>query len=166
MNLRLRVKDKEFRKSVRAWWGTLAEDRGQRAKLCRAKTPLEVYLSAVYRDGFVRKVSGFGFSEDDFEQLAFGVGLLAHVRIWENLPLSAVFAVNGAGSPGMRDVRFRKLLAIDEDEPEELYTMLGRIIRQCGNRGGANQLFDVGVSWNQEVRTNWAKAYYTNRPRG
>lgn len=165
MNLRQVLNDDKFRTKVRSWWSSLASDRGQRAQLCRCKTPMEIYISAAYRDGFVSKVSGCGFSEDDLECLAFGAGLLAHARIWENRPLPAVFAAYGKGSPGMRDVRFRKLLAIGENEPEELYTMLVRIIRQCENRGGSNLLFDVGIEWNQDVRNTWAKAYYSNRPK-
>ncbi len=170
---------RSFKGEVRRWWQSLEDDRGERAELRRCRTPTEVYVAPAYRDHFPRILSENSFwlngeeqkqsleaksLEGMLERLALPVGVLAHVRVLESgTHFAALFAHRGKGSPAMCDVRFRQLLAIPDDHPDELFVMLTRLVRLMDNAASLPGLLECGLFWNNVARIRWAKEYYSNR---
>jgi CRISPR system Cascade subunit CasB len=166
MTLNEAFDDNGFWNAVDEWWHSLgSSDRGQRAELRRARSRTEVYVSPAFRNGLVYKLERFELAETDLERLALPAGVLAHGRKLRTSHFGAVFAGEGKGSPDMRDVRFRKLLAVGDDEYDELYRMLVRLVRLTDGAASLNGLVRDTLRWNDRARLNWAKAYYPNRPR-
>lgn len=165
MTLHEALRDDGFLKTVEQWWYSLNTDRCQRANLRRAKSLIDVYSSPAYREGLAQEVARFGFDESDLERLALSAGVLAHAKELRRGHFAAVFAREGAGSAGMRDIRFRKLLAIGDDEYEELYRMLVRLVRLTGGVASLGGLVRHTVHWNDAARLEWVQNYYPNRPK-
>lgn len=166
MTLNEAFKDNGFWKDVEAWWLTLgSSDRGQRAELRRARSRTEIYVSPAFRNGLVDKLERFELTEADLERLALPAGVLAHAARLSTAHFGAVFAREGKGSPGMRDVRFRKMLAVGDDEYDDLYRMFVRLVRLTDGAASLNGLVRNTVYWNDKARLEWAKAYYPNRPK-
>lgn len=165
MTLNEAVKDGEFWKAVETWWGSLKEDRGQRAELCRARSRTDVFIAPAFRNGLVPRLAKFELNEHDLERLALAAGVLANARKLRKGHFATVFAREGKGSPDMRDVRFRKLLAIGDNEYDELYRMLVRFVRICDDTAALGGLIRNTMNWNDKARMEWAKQYYPNRPK-
>ncbi|KAB1442875.1 type I-E CRISPR-associated protein Cse2/CasB [Pseudodesulfovibrio senegalensis] len=163
MKLDQAFNDDGFWKAVESWWHGLDKDRGQRAGLRRAKSRTEVYVSPAYRNGLVEKLARFELDEPDLERLALAAGVLAKARHLRKGHFAAVFAREGKGSPDMRDVRFRKLLAVEDGEYDELYRMLVRFVDMCGGAASLGGLIRHTMYWNDQARMNWAREYYPNR---
>ena len=156
----------EFKREMRRWWRSLEKDRGQRAELRRCRSREEVYVSAAYRDHLAQWVGeSFALDENDLLHLALPVGVLARARVLESgdIHFAALFAKRGQGSPAMRDVRFRRLLAIPDDRPDELFTMLTRFVRLMDNVASLPGLLECGLRWDDQARILWAREYYSNR---
>ena len=170
---------RKFKGDVRRWWQSLEDDRGQRAELRRCRTPTEVYVAPAYRDHFARILAGTPFWLDGnereqapeakdmewmLERLALPTGVLARARVLEHeTHFAALFAQRGKGSPAMRDARFRQLLAIPDDRPDELFEMLARLVRLTDSAASLPGLLECGLFWNDRARIRWAKEYYPNR---
>lgn len=165
MTLTDALKDDGFWKTVEAWWHSLEKDRGQRAELRRARNRTEAYVSPAYRNGLAEKLAEFKLSEPDLERLALAAGVLANARTLYKGHFAAVFAREGKGSPDMRDVRFRKLLAVGDDEYDELYGVLVRFVRMCDGKASLGGLIRDTRHWNDAARMQWATEYYPNRPK-
>lgn len=171
MSLHNALSDEKFWKIIAVWWHSLDDDRGQRAELRRAKTPAEVYISPAYRDGIVRNLTQFALTESELERLALPIGVLARVRnLTSGSHFAALFGTRGKGSPAMRDVRFRRLLAIANDNTDgmdenrdELFRMLVRMVRLTDDTATLNGLIKGGIWWNDVTKREWARQYYTHR---
>lgn len=149
------------------WWEGLADDRGVRARLRRAKTPLDVYISPDFQRGVVAELAGRGIDLDAREQerLALGVGVLAHVRtIKHDTTFAKLLKPDESAPASVRDPRFRKLMAIPDDDPEALFTMLRRLVRYLGDTAEIKSLVTGAFWWNAHTRREWSIDYYTNRP--
>lgn len=165
MSLTEVLKSEAFKGEVWRWWQSLEDDRGQRAELRRCCSPEEVYASSAYWDNLARRLGEpFALDEIDLLHLALPVGVLARARVLESgTHFAALFAQRGQGSPAMRDVRFRQLLAIPDDRPDDLFTMLLRFVRLMDNAASLPGLLECGLFWNDTTRICWAKEYYPNR---
>lgn len=170
MNLEdlLRDKDKESAKKLRSaiaeWHISLAENRGERAELRRAKSPLDIYISQAFRRGLVERLKskGMEFGEPDLEKLSLMTGVLAHANNLDNKsPFAALFAKSEKGSVDMKDVRFRRLLSIPENDADGLYLMLIRLIGLMGGQASITGLLECSCFWNDFSRRKWAEAYYS-----
>lgn len=164
------LRSEEFKNVLWHWWQSLEDDRGQRAELCRCRSPEEVYVSAAYRDHLVRRLEEFArqekiaLDENDLLRLALPVGVLARARVLESgTHFAALFARRGKGSPAMRDVRFRQVLALADGSFDALFTMLTRLVRLMDNAASLPGLLECGLFWNDATRVRWAKEYYPNR---
>ena len=156
----------EFKGVVRRWWQSLEKDRGQRAELCRCRSRADVYCSPSYRDHLARRLGEpFALDENDLLHLALPVGVLARARVLESgdIHFAALFAKRGKGSPAMRDERFRRLMVIRDDRPDELFTMLTRFVRLMDNVASLPGLLECGLRWDDQARILWAREYYSNR---
>lgn len=159
------LKSEKFKTAVWQWWQTLDKDRGQRAELRRCSSWAEVYISAAYRDHLAAQMqASFALDEKDLACLALPAGVLAHARSLEKgLHFAKLFAQRGSGSPAMRDVRFRRLLAIADDKTDELFVMLVRLVWLMDDTAALPGLLEIGRFWNDQSRIRWAKEYYPNR---
>lgn len=158
------AESKRLRKVLIQWHGYLQENRGERAGLRREKSPFDVYTSNDFRRGIVSRLAreGFDFDESDLGRLALPLGLIAHIKTLENKShFAELFAKSDKGSADMKDVRFRKLLAVGDEELEDLYVMLLRMIRLMGGKAGLQGLLEGGCYWNDYFRRRWAEQYYS-----
>jgi CRISPR system Cascade subunit CasB len=155
----------DFMKVIRQWHAGLKDDRGNRAQLRRARTPFDVFVSPAYQRVLIARLREAGFSPDagDMERLALGVGLLAHAKeLTKDTHFAQAFAKLEKGSKDVRDVRFRRLLAVTKDERDELYAQLLRFIRLMDNTLEPQSLLQGTYWWNEQTKKDWAKAYYVH----
>ncbi|MBG0774935.1 MAG: type I-E CRISPR-associated protein Cse2/CasB [Desulfovibrionaceae bacterium] len=173
----------EFQKTFRKWWKSVsgfreasadqeeereAPDRGMRAELCRAKSPLEVCMTAAFGGGLLPllEARGIGVAEAELVPLAMLAGIGAHVRTpVEGTPFARLMAAparEGGGTAAVAPARFRKLLRIQE--PDDLYTMLVRLVKMTGQRTNFKSLAWACFKWDDATRVEWAKNYYNALP--
>ena len=152
----------EAQKVLLDWWKGLDQARGDRAELRRAATPMEV----AFCPAFHRLLQSLRrFSSPAPASLAVAVGVLAHIK--ENDP-GGVFAVQmarpktGSDRARVSGRRFRRLLKVSERE--ELYQPIIRTIRLLGGQANISSLADDIYFWGENVRKNWAYAYYETAP--
>ncbi len=149
------------------WWEGLADDRGVRARLRRANKSDDVYLSRDFQRGVVAELAKRGIDLDlrEQERLALGVGVLAHVRTLAHDTTFARQLKPTENAPAsVRDPRFRKLMAIPDDDREALFLMLRRLVRYLGDAAEIKSLVTGAFWWNAHTRREWSIDYYTNRP--
>jgi len=145
-----------------AWWKELEKSRGDRARLRRCHSPLEVaFVPAYHRLRWALKKAG----PVNDEQLALVAGVLSHVK--EYIPSS--FAVQMADSDSadgkkarVSGLRFRRLLAIDDHE--KLYETMIRMVHLLGDTVDIPSLAAGIYWWNERTKKEWAFAYYEHAP--
>lgn len=158
---------KAFWNFLTQWWEGLAENRGVRARLRRAKTPLDVYISRDFQRGVVAEIAerGIGLDAREQERLALGVGVLAYVRTLEHdTTFAKLLKPTDSAPESVRDPRFRKLMTIPDDDRDALFTMLRRLVRYLGDAAEIKSLVTGAFWWNEHTRREWSIEYYTNRP--
>jgi CRISPR system Cascade subunit CasB len=149
---------------LRQWWAGLDQNRGARARLRRAKTPDEVFVSPDYQRGLLALLaaSGIDLEVPDAERLALGVGVLVHVKT--ALPeghFARQLAPAEESQESMRDPRFRKLLATTD--PVDLFLMLRRLVAYLDSVAEIRSLVTGASDWTDKTRRAWAVQYYVNR---
>ena len=83
------------------------------------------------------------FDEPSLEKLAIPAGVLSHVKTLDSgTHFATMFARSDTGSANMKDVRFRKLLSIDDKDHDARYTMLLRMVRLMGDKAGLDGLVE------------------------
>lgn len=169
MTLQSLLYDKEptstvFWDEISDWWKSLSTNRGVRARLRRAKTPTEVFVSSDYQRGLLASMQSKGIVIGHTEalKLACAVGVLAHVK---DLLFTGHFARQLAPSEqnqeSVRDPRFRKLIATTD--PEDLFLMLRRLVGYLDGKAELKSLVRGASDWTNKTRRNWAIQYYVNR---
>jgi len=156
------LKNEVFWETVLEWFDDLASNRGNRAELRRAKTPFEVYVSSAFQRDFRQRLrqKGILLSEEEAERLAPGIGVLAHAKnLLQEGHFAKQLATTDKGSQEVRDVRFRKLLAVEKRD--ELFTMLVRLTKYLDSKVDPKSLIQGAFWWNDTTRKNWAATYYT-----
>ncbi|MEW5772487.1 MAG: type I-E CRISPR-associated protein Cse2/CasB [Thermodesulfobacteriota bacterium] len=151
-----------FWEALREWHTELADDRGARAALRRAQTPTEVFISPEFQRGLLGRMEARGVKlpYSQRERLALAAGVLAHARILlEEDSFGRFFAGLDKGSREARDMRFRKLLAVDD--PEGLYRALLRLTRYMDLSIPLQGLVRGATYWNDITKRRWANDYYT-----
>ena len=149
---------------LRQWWQGLDANRGARARLRRAKTPDEVFVSPDYQRSLLPllKTAGIEMTPQDAAKFAQAVGVLAHVRTL--LPeghFARQLAPAEPGQESVRDPRFKKLLATTD--PDDLFLMLRRLVAYLGGTAELRSLVTGASDWTDKTRRAWAIHYYVNR---
>lgn len=153
--------DPRFWEVVEASWKDLDDNRGNRAELRRARTPTEIFASPAYQRGFVARLFAGGIALDvhALQRLALPIGVLAHAKgLVHESHFARQLARSDKGSQQVRDVRFRRLLAVQDRD--ELYVMLIRLLRYLGSEADVKSLVSGGYWWNDNTRRQWASFYY------
>lgn len=156
------VNDKNFVPAVKAWWKELQDDRGQRAALRRcAGKPGNAYLEPAYHRGFVRFMQGKGIhlTLTDCERLAPAVVVLACAKSLTDTTVPRLMATSGKGSEDVRDVRFRRLLSVQERGP--LALELCRMVKLLGGSCDVMSVVKGILYWGDGIRRQWAQEYYS-----
>jgi CRISPR system Cascade subunit CasB len=158
--------DPQAASALLAWHRALQEDRGARARLRRAPTPVEVSYEPAYHrllHALAPLVGG------DSLEIRLGVAAVAGLaaRVEEHVPgtpMAAQMAIPGRGrdAPPVSESRLRRLLAAEE--PAERYAQLARIVRLLGTRVDLLSLADAAYCWDPRTRQQWAYDYYENAP--
>ncbi|EQD41204.1 CRISPR-associated protein Cse2, partial [mine drainage metagenome] len=133
--------------TLRAWWRTLEDDRGERAALRRAANLTEVMLSpAFHRLLNDLRRTGFGISNNRYPKLAAIAGLAARIKSEddESLATSMGASRSGGGKAAVSELRMRRLLVCNDIE--ELYTLLRRALALLDNRASLADL--AATIWN------------------
>lgn len=165
------------------WWQELDRARGDRASLRRCHTLAEVALTPAFNRLRI-DLARFGeLDSNGIARLAVVAGVLAHVTppadegMLEGMLVSrlpgaiarqmATPPPDGTRSP-VSELRFRRLLAIPESEPEALFTTMVRLVRHLGGTSAqvdAPSLARGLFHWNQKTKQTWAFAYYEAAPK-
>lgn len=157
---------------LRAWWGNLENDKGERAALRRAANLTGVMLSpAFHRLLNDLRRSGFSVTENRYPKLAAVTGLAARVRSdnGESLATSMGTPRSVGGKATVSELRMRRLLACDDID--ELYALLRRALALIDNRASLADL--AATIWNwvpmdenrpNDPRRQMAYDYYAIAP--
>lgn len=152
----------DLRKVLLDWWQRLDQSRGDRADLRRATTPTEVAFCSAFHRLFnsLRVIASVSPAS-----LAVVAGVLAHVKSPDmTVTFATQMAAPKSGSDRARvsGLRFRRLLKIKERD--ELHQPLIRVVRLLGGEANILNLADDVYFWGDNVRKNWAYAYYEKAP--
>lgn len=138
------------------WWSELSK--GDRAKLKRCSSLEEIALLGAYHR---LRFDLLTLAIIDPVRLALVAGLASHVkepnqtlRIAQQMALKKV----GGDLPVISELRFRRLLAIDE--LPELYRTMIRIIRILGGEVNLISLADSAYYWNIRTKIELASDYF------
>jgi CRISPR system Cascade subunit CasB len=159
------VDERKERDIVFRWWSECIGDRsapaGPRAELKRARTIEEVVFVPLFHD-LRRRLADTGWRMTD--RLALVAGVLAHVR--ENgggSPFPSQMAVPAEGSrnrPRVAPSRFRRILRLGDEDRDELFLQIRRIVALLDGKVNVGDLADSLYWWNERTRKSWALKYY------
>jgi len=158
-------RNQNFRDILTSWWLGLEKDTGGRAELRRAKNPDDVYISRTFQS-LVNKLreAGYKVTPMSMDRLALAAGLIAHVSGSDNDPTQRVPEAMASEGDGRRakvsDLRFRRIISIKDQDRNELYLELLRLVRLL-KRVNIIDLAEAAYWWNDRVRKNWAVDYYS-----
>lgn len=159
--------DTPERKTLRDWHQSLEDDKGGRAYLRRAKSPLGVaFVPAYHRLLHALQDTG---AYVDREAVATIAGLAAHVK--QDRPEAVLAAQMGQPKEGkssapVHELRFRRLLTYDTRD--ELYQPLTRALRLLDGQANLASLAHDVYWWehpNRRTRKQWAYDYYSVAPK-
>jgi len=143
------------------WWRGLQEphNRGNRAELRRAATVDAVIMLPAFQ----RLCSGFAdeFRSDfDKTRLAAIAGLLAHVKETEaKIKIAKQMAQPTTGDARrVSELRFRRLL---QRSRNDLFIPMARVIRLLDHRVNIYDLIKSVYYWGDQVKKQWAYAYFS-----
>ena len=145
--------------AIMAWWEGLEEQRGERAELRRCRSSIEViFIPSFYRLKVMMPKSV------DAMQLAAVAGVLSHVKahLDGTVETAELFArpKEGGSTPRVSEPRFRRLLRVPDNDYDELYPMMTRLLRQVDRKAHLPSLIDGIYWWNQMTKRRWAESYY------
>jgi len=167
--------ESELGKILKDWWLSLKDDSGARAELRRCNSILEVVMTPTYQRLYSSKLRFFvEQAKVSRDQMAAVVGLLAHLKhdaeatvlsgkgpYVELLAEQMAYLVS-ADRPLVSELRFRRLL---QNEREELYPALIRIIRMMKGSATLYGLTHSVFYWGDKVKKRWAYAYFPHVPK-
>ncbi len=145
--------------AIEDWWRDLQKDPGRRAELRRAHSVDVVPLLPAYYSLLQSLRSTTLPRTVKPSRLPIVAGVLAHVRENDNRPVAIAMAEDHAGRPRVSDLRFRRLLKVDNDA--DLYMLMVRMVRLLGGAANVQDLTKALIFWNDRTRKEWAYRYYT-----
>ncbi len=154
-----RMLEKDGWKTVRNWWESLEENRGERARLRRCEAPLQVIL----QNGFHRLLNELGWHHQKrVHGLAMVAGILSRVK--ENSYSKGVRfghqlsqSKEGSEKPRVSELRFNQLMKVRTQPPEEFYRHLMRVVDLLDKKVNVLSLAEFILEWDRENRKNIQK---------
>jgi CRISPR system Cascade subunit CasB len=154
----------EEKEVLENWWREFKNNPGDRAALRRCRSAAEVAFVPYFHQLRLDLVK---IAYVQPQSLARVVGVLSHVKDYDESNARSIaqqMAAKKDGSDQARvsDLRFRRLLAIDD--ADELYGPMIRIIRLLGGGADIPSLADGIYWWNDRTKNTWAYDYYSEAP--
>ena len=152
---------------VYSWWVKICDSSGDKASLKRARTPDIVALQKSYLNLYREMYSGNTggrVKANLARRLPLVAGVLSHVRDNRNEPVALVMGGSsrqGADSPLVSDLRFRRLMRTEDDD--SLFIMMIRMVRMMDNRANVKDLAESLFFWNDTTRKKWTSRYYLHK---
>lgn len=162
INLSDRSSENPLWEIVEEWWEGLQHNKGIRAELRKAKTPLEVYTSYAFQRNFIPALRKHNITLSNYqaEQLALPVGVLSHVQTLSDKHTAKLFIATEQGKQKAADFRFQKLLSVTERE--DAYIALIRMVKYLSKSAELTSLVCGGYWWNDTTRREWAREYFAS----
>jgi len=150
---------------VLRWWretiGEKTAPSGPRAELRRARTIEEVVFAPLYHDLRHRLRDTRWRSVD---RLALVAGVLAQVREDDGsrkfVEQMAAPVDGSKNHPRIAPSRFRRILRLGDEDRDELFQQVRRVITQVAGRANAADLAKSLYWWSTKIRKQWALDYY------
>lgn len=155
---------------LREWWNSLKDNRGERAELRRAETPLEILpTKAFHRLCWILPK----WEKRDLLALAIVAGVLAHVKTAGHGSFPRQLGTpkeQGGDKAIFSELRFQQLLS--SKDHDEFYQRLRRAVQLAGGTADICLLADGILHWakdrqdasaekpSQRFRSAWAKDYF------
>lgn len=171
------LKDDDERRNLLAWWRSLDEKHGDRARLRRAETPDDVLLSQPFFR-FLQRMPEEWATRYRLQSSALVAATLAHVKkSREDKSFAAQMASRkeGTDKPAVSELRFGQLQK--SRNPEEFFRCLRRVVHLLNATVNVLSLSDGILHWMKEyeygvdrtpvkrLAVSWAVDYYKNLPK-
>jgi len=162
--------DEAIPERLLGWWKSLDENRGERAELRRAQTPLDILPAKAFH-WLCRLLPGW--EKRDLLALATVAGILSHVETagHGSFPRQLGTPKEGSDKAIFSELRFQQLLS--SKDHDEFYQRLRRAVQLAGGTADICLLADGILHWakdrqdasaekpSQRFRYTWAKDYFT-----
>ena len=164
----------ELGRVLTEFWFGLKDNSGGRAELRRCKSVEEVVMTPTFQRFCQIKLRPLMKGEEMWEdRMAAIVGLIAHLKYEAEASVldakgnmvdlfagQMAFLVS-ADRPLVRELRFRRLL---QNDREDLYQSMIRIIRMMKGSASLYGLAQSVFFWGDGVKKRWAYAYFPKVP--
>ncbi len=155
------VKHSEEKEILEDWWKEFEKNSGDRAALRRCRSASEVAFVPYFHR---LRLELAKVTDVQPQSLARVAGVLSHVKKYEGGATPSIAGQMAAKKDGsdqarVSDLRFRRLLAIDD--ADELYGSMIRIVRLLGGGADIPSLADGIYWWNSRTKNAWAYDYYS-----
>lgn len=174
------MSEKEFlsegaKQKLRAWFGWLEDNRGDRARLRRAETPDDVLLTEPFFN-FMRRMPESWAIQKSLPVAAMVAAVLAHVKANDGKKTFAAQLASlkpGTDRPRMSELRFQQLQK--SRTPDEFFRRLIRAVKLAEGQINIISLAESIWHWMDEYRdgtslkpldrlaVRWASDYYTSK---
>ncbi|HHJ38517.1 MAG: hypothetical protein AXA67_12705 [Methylothermaceae bacteria B42] len=170
MNLQTFAPHVSAGQSLRDWWLGLAQDRGARAELRRAKSAGDAVLFPVSIDLITRlKATPVRDHGGWIERIPLIAGLAAHLDphaeqavLHDTTTLPERMARSKGDRPVVSQLRFRRLLRTPR---AELYRPMIRILALLDHQANLYELAESMFWWGPNIQKQWAFAYFPKLPK-
>lgn len=136
------------------WWQALDSNRGVRAALRRAQSPLDVALEPEYQR-IRKRLESRGLPPDADDRLPAAIGVIAHLREDDALPFQKLAGRDDR--PAVHPLRFRRL--VEAKSVNELFPLLRRVLPLVNGRANVLELAGAIYFWGDNVRRRWIREY-------
>lgn len=160
--------------SLRRWWRSLDDNRGDRAQLRRAQSPDDILLTAAFAH-FLQFLPKEWVENMSLSDLAVVAAVLARVKtdiLDERATLAKSLATpkDGGSKAAMSELRFQQLQK--SRTPQDFFTRLCRAVQLLGGKANVALLTQDILHWlaehrygpaskpGQRLAVRWASDYY------
>lgn len=156
--------------TLRLWWSSLEDDKGERAYLRRCSTLTEIMLSPAFHR-LLNQLGRGNVPQYRYPKLAIIAGLVSRIEgeSEQKLGVEMGSPKKSSTKPDVAELRMRRILACDD--LEELYTLLRRALALIDNRVNIPDLASIIWNWTRmdeksphDPRRRIACDYYAEAP--
>lgn len=158
------------------WWGSLKENRGDRAELRRCKNLRDIQTTSAYQRCYWQLKKRFTQEQvvPSREQMSIMIGVAAHVEdndtkyihteskkekeYYFAYQIAAPKGKEKDSPPKLSELRFRRLLKIKERE--KLFRFLIQVIRLLDKKVNLLDMLSIAFYWGEPARTKLTYQYY------
>lgn len=149
-------------------WGSLLQNKGDRAELRRCKNLDDVQKTSAYQRNYWKLIDKFRQGENlvSHEQMAIIIALSAYIddnkAVYEEDGEEKTdffgYQISRGEKPKLSELRFRRLLKINDRE--KLFRFLIQVIRLLEKKVNLLDLLGIAYFWGDKTKTKLAYKYY------